>query len=81
MAELTEKQRRRLKKSDFAIPEKRPGPGSYPIPDLKHARVALAMVSRFGTRAEKNKVKSAIWRKFKTARKWPSLVKWKRARK
>ena len=40
MAKLTMAQRRKLPKSDFAVPSKAPGPGSYPINDAKHAAVA-----------------------------------------
>lgn len=42
MADLSTRQRKNLPKSDFAIPSQAPGPGSYPIPDLAHARNALA---------------------------------------
>lgn len=41
MAKLTAKQRKALPKSDFAVPEKAPGPGSYPIKDKTHAIAAL----------------------------------------
>jgi hypothetical protein len=39
---LTTQQRKGLKKSDFAIPSKAPGPGSYPLNDRAHAANALA---------------------------------------
>lgn len=41
-AELTTGARKALDKSQFAIPEKAPGPGSYPIQDRAHAANALA---------------------------------------
>jgi hypothetical protein len=47
---LTAKTRQSLPKGDFALPGKGEGPkgagsGSYPIPDLSHARNALARSS------------------------------------
>ena len=42
MARLTAAARRNLPLSDFAVPSKAPGPGSYPIPDKQHAAVAKA---------------------------------------
>lgn len=41
MAKLTSKARKALPKSDFAVPSKAPGPGSFPIEDKAHARAAL----------------------------------------
>lgn len=64
MARLTTRGRKRLKKSAFAIPSKRPGSGSYPLPDLAHARNALARVAQHGTPAEKRRVRAAVARKF-----------------
>ena len=43
MARLTMAQRRKLPKSDFAVPSKAPGPGSYPINDKAHAVAAKRM--------------------------------------
>jgi hypothetical protein len=40
MAPLSKKARASLPKSDFAVPSKAPGPGSYPMPDKKHAAIA-----------------------------------------
>jgi hypothetical protein len=42
---LSSGQRKRLPSSSFAIPSKKPGSGSYPIPDASHARNALARSS------------------------------------
>jgi hypothetical protein len=61
MADLSTKQRASLPKGDFAIPEKAPGPGSYPIPDLAHARDAL---SRSSGKPEEARVRAAVHRKF-----------------
>jgi hypothetical protein len=65
MATLTTKQRKRMKDSTFALPRQR----AYPIPDLSHARNALARVAQFGTDGEKSKVRRAVEKKF------PSLKK------
>lgn len=60
MAKLSYEQRHRLKRSQFAIPEKR----SYPIEDESHARNALARVSQHGTPREKSRVRSAVHHRY-----------------
>lgn len=60
MARLTSKRRKRLKRSSFAIPERR----AYPINDKTHARNALAMVAAHGTPSEKRRVRAAVHRKY-----------------
>jgi hypothetical protein len=65
MAKLTTKQRKRMKDSTFALPRQR----AYPIPDISHARNALARVAQFGTPAEQSKVRRAVEKKY------PSLKK------
>ena len=66
---LTADQRRALPNKDFALPGKGEGPkgkqaGSYPIPDEKHARSALSMVSQHGTPEEKATVRAKVKKKF-----------------
>lgn len=56
---LTAKQRNALPTSTFALPGRR-----YPIPDVRHARNALARVSQHGSPAEQAAVKRAVKRKF-----------------
>ena len=41
----------------------------YPIPDIEHARNALARVAQHGTAAEQKKVRAAVEKKY------PSLKK------
>lgn len=48
MSKLTMAERKRLPKSDFAVPSKAPGPGSYPIPDANHAKVAVGLAAMHG---------------------------------
>lgn len=60
MAKLTAAQRRMLPKSAFAIPERAPGPGSYPIPDASHQANALSRVEANGSPEEKAKVRRAV---------------------
>jgi hypothetical protein len=60
MTRLSEARRHRLPDRLFAIPEKR----SYPIYDVEHARLALAMVSRYGTPEEQAQVRAAVSRRF-----------------
>ena len=57
--------RKNLKKSSFALPEQE----KYPIPDLEHARNALARVAQHGSAAEQKKVRAAVEKKY------PSLKK------
>jgi hypothetical protein len=66
---LTAAARQKLPSSEFARPgkgtgPKGAGPGSYPLPDKKHGRIALSLVSQHGTPAEKAEVRSAVHRKF-----------------
>lgn len=61
---LTTAERKKLPKTAFAIPEKAPGPGSYPIHDETHAHAALRYVARFGTPDEKARVRAAVRRKY-----------------
>jgi hypothetical protein len=49
MANLTAKQRNRLPKGRFGLPETR----QYPMEDLKHARLAVQMASHAGPKDEK----------------------------
>jgi hypothetical protein len=57
--------RKKLKKSSFALPDEE----KYPIPDIDHARNALARVAQHGTAAEQKKVRAAVEKKY------PSLKK------
>jgi hypothetical protein len=59
------KNRNQLKKSSFALPEEE----KYPIPDIEHARNALARVAQHGTASEQKKVRAAVEKKY------PSLKK------
>jgi hypothetical protein len=70
MARLTTSQREKLPDSCYCIPERAPGPGSYPICNAQgqldegHARNALVRVSQYGDESEKARVRSAVKRKF-----------------
>jgi hypothetical protein len=44
-ARLSTQQRKNLDSSNFVFPDKAPGPGSCPIPDVEHARKALQLCS------------------------------------
>jgi hypothetical protein len=57
---LTSRARKRLSKSDFAIPESR----KYPIHDKSHARNALSRVAQHGTPEQKKRVRAAVHRKY-----------------
>ncbi len=60
MAKLTAKERRKLKPSEYVYPKSR----SYPIPDESHAKAALFMAARKDTKADPEKVKRAVRKKF-----------------
>ena len=64
MAKLSMAQRRALPKSDFAVPSKAPGPGSYPMPDASHAKNAKARASQFAGPSVKKKVDSKANKKI-----------------
>jgi hypothetical protein len=76
MARLTTKRRKSLSRTSYALKSAaKRGPrggaprGAYPIPDIAHARNALARVSAHGTPAQKRTVVNAV------ARKYPGLAK------
>ena len=52
--------RNRLKDSSFALPDER----KYPIPDIEHARNALARVAQHGSADEQKKVRRAVEKKY-----------------
>jgi len=64
MAKLTAAARKKIPKSEFAIPSKKPGSGSYPIPDRSHAANALARVSQHGSSTEKAAVRAKVRAKY-----------------
>jgi len=47
MARLTAAARKALPLSDYGVPSKAPGPGSYPMPNRKHAGLAKGMADKF----------------------------------
>jgi hypothetical protein len=62
--ELTTTAREHIAPRNFAIPEKAPDSGSYPIEDLPHAKNALARVSQFGTPEEQARVRKSVYDKY-----------------
>ena len=66
---LTMAERKALPKSDFAVPSKAPGPGSYPMPDKAHAQNAKARASQFGIPSTKKTVDAKANRKLNMKRK------------
>ena len=63
MSKLNMAARKRIPKGKFAIPEKAPGPGSYPIEDRKHAGNAL---SRSSGKPVAGRVRAAVKRAYPT---------------
>lgn len=59
MSKLTSSERSKLPKKDFAVPGEH-----YPIEDKSHARNALARVSEYGSKREKNEVREAVHDKY-----------------
>lgn len=70
MAKLTARKRRELaktekdKKENFAIPEKAPGSGSYPINDKAHARAALSRGKQHLSEKKLKQVKQRVKAKY-----------------
>lgn len=65
MAKLKARGRKRVKRSNFALPKQR----KYPIHDKAHARNALARVSQHGSPSQKRRVRAAVYRKYPSLRK------------
>lgn len=63
-AKLTTKEREDLPDKVFALPNRR-----YPIHDKKHARLALAMIARFGSTTEKARVRNLVYKRYPEMRK------------
>ena len=63
MAKLKMAQRRALSPQDFAIPEKAPGSGSYPIPDTGHVKAALEDCHK-GAPGDCERVEAAVHHKY-----------------
>lgn len=61
MAKLKMAERKALPPKDFAVPSKRPGSGSFPIPDESHAEDAMARASG---KPEADEVDEAVAKKF-----------------
>jgi hypothetical protein len=72
MSKLTYKQRKKLPSKSFVFPSKKPGGGSYPIPDIAHGRNALARVAQHGTSEEKARVRAKVKRKFPSIKSKPT---------
>jgi hypothetical protein len=62
-SKLSAADRKKIPKGTFAIPEKAPGSGSYPIKDKSHARNAL---SRASGKPVESRVRAAVHRKYPT---------------
>lgn len=56
MAKLGYARRKEIPKSEFGVPSKAPGSGSYPMPDRAHAANAKARASQFASPAVKAEV-------------------------
>jgi hypothetical protein len=78
MARLTYQQRKKLPKSSFIIPSKAPGGGSFPIPDISHARNALA---RSSGKPVAGRVRAAVKSKFPSIGRGSSLSSYAPKRK
>ena len=60
MAELSDKDRKKLPDEDFAEPDER----KYPIEDEAHARNALARVAQHGTKEEQEAVRKRVEERY-----------------
>lgn len=62
MTRLTYKEKKSLPTSTFVLKKER----KYPIPDVTHARNALARASQFGSPTVQGMVKAEVKRRFPT---------------
>ncbi|RZS90086.1 hypothetical protein EV189_1869 [Motilibacter rhizosphaerae] len=60
MAELDDKDRKKLDTGQFALPEER----KYPIPDESHARNALARVAQHGDEEQQREVREHVHERY-----------------
>jgi len=60
---LSAADRRAIPKDKFAIPEKAPGPGSYPVGDKTHAQAALRLMHNASS-AEQKRIKAKVRRDY-----------------
>ena len=60
MAKLSAADRKKLKDSDFAEPDRR----TYPIEDETHARDALGRVAQNGSEAEQRQVRKKVEERY-----------------
>jgi len=67
MARLTMAERKKLPASSFAVPSKRPGPGSFPIPDKAHA-IAAKSREHFASPGERKAIDAKANRKLGPAK-------------
>lgn len=70
MAKLSYQQRKKMSKGQFVFPNKAPGPGSFPIPDIAHGKNALARASG---KSVEPKVRAAVKAKFPSIGRGSSL--------
>lgn len=64
MSYLKAKERKALRPSQFALPSKAPGSGSYPIPDQSHARAALSRASANASPSEQATIRRKVHEKY-----------------
>ena len=57
MAKLNAKQRKAIPKSQFGVPSKAPGSGSYPLNDKAHAQAALRLIGH-ASPADQKKIRA-----------------------
>lgn len=60
MAELSQKERDRLPRGRFGLPQER----KYPLPDAAHARSALARAAQFATPEERAEIARNVHRLY-----------------
>jgi hypothetical protein len=64
MARLSSAARHQLPKSKFAIPEKAPDSGSYPVDTKARARAALSYGARNASPDELSRIKAKVHREY-----------------
>lgn len=61
---LSQSQRRQLKRSDFAMPERAPSLWAYPVNSPGVAKLSLELVSQHGTPEDIERVKTSVRKRY-----------------
>lgn len=64
MSSITSDERKKLKKEDFALPEKAPKSGSYPVDTKGRGIAALSYSKRYASPEEQKRIRAKVCSKY-----------------